>query len=182
MASRETVSRGDQSPAERLDRLEHEVLAERLHQEVRLERHDRPQRGEGPSHAGSVVTLGAPPEPPIYDRPDQLEKIRRVLIPGEYLHAVYDMRGGGTGFLGITSKRLIVYDKAFLRKMKAVVTIPYSRIVTLAAEDEAGLFAGTGFFATSKLVVTTSQGGFVFAFRGADRAQQAHAFILRYLL
>jgi hypothetical protein len=56
------------------------------------------------------------------------------------------MKGGGTGFLGVTTKRIIVYDKAFLRKMKAVVSIPYSRVQTIAVEDESGLFTGRGFF------------------------------------
>ena len=67
-----------------------------------------------------------------------------------------DMKGGGTGFLGITTKRIIVYDKAFLRKMKAVVSIPYSRVQTIAAEDESGLLTSSGFFSSSKLIITTS--------------------------
>lgn len=119
---------------------------------------------------------------PIYDKKDQLEKIQAGLLPGEEVEAVFDMKGGGTGFLGITTHRVIVYDKAFLRKMKAVVSIPYSRITTIAAEDESGLFTGRGFFSSSKIVITTSHGDFEFEFRGADKAHLAHNLILGHML
>lgn len=75
----------------------------------------------------------------IYDKKEQLQKIQAALLPGEEVEAVLDMKGGGTGFLGITTKRLIIYDKVFLRKMKAMVSIPYSRVISIAAEDESGL-------------------------------------------
>lgn len=127
-----------------------------------------------------VATEPAPGTPHvIYDRPDQVEKIAAALLPGEQLEAVFDMKGGGTGFLGITDKRLIVYDKSFLRKMKAVVSIPYSRVHTVAAKDESGLFTGRGFYASSELIVTTSAGEFEFEFRGADKAHKAHELIIR---
>jgi hypothetical protein len=119
---------------------------------------------------------------PVYDRQEQLEKIQSALLPGEVVEAVFDMKGGGTGFIGITSHRVIVYDKAFLRKMKAVVSIPYSRIHTIAAEDESGLFTGRGFFASSKLVLTTSHDSYEFEFRGADKAHLAHDLVLGHLL
>ena len=119
---------------------------------------------------------------PICDKQDQLAKIQAALLPGEDVEAVFDMQGGGTGFVGITSKRVIVYDKAFLRKMKAVVSVPYSRITTIAAEDESGLFTGRGFFSSSKVVLTTSHGDFEFEFRGAEKAHQAHNMILRHIL
>ena len=119
---------------------------------------------------------------PIFDKKDQLEKVQSALMAGETIDAVFDMKGGGTGFLGITSKRLIVYDKSFLRKMKAIISIPYSRVHTIAAEDESGLFSGRGFFSSSKLIITTSHGEHDFEFRGADKAHQAHQLILSYLL
>lgn len=119
---------------------------------------------------------------PVYDKKEQLEKIKDSLIEGETVLAVFDMKGGGTGFLGITSKRLIVYDKAFLRKMKAVVSIPYSRVHSIAAEDEEGLITGRGFFSSSKLIIKTSDGDYDFEFRGADKAHLAHKLILTRVL
>lgn len=117
-----------------------------------------------------------------FDKKDQLDKIQAGLRPGEVIEAVFDMKGGGTGFIGITSKRVIVYDKAFLRKMKAVVSIPYSRVISVAAQDESGLLSGRGFFASSTLVLTTSHNTYEFEFRGADKAHLAHDMILDHLM
>lgn len=122
-------------------------------------------------------------QPEVYfDRREQLEMIQRGLLAGEQVLAVYDMKGGGTGFLGVTSKRLVIYDKSFLRKMKAVVSVPLSRIQTIAAEDHSGLLLGRGWFAGSLLVVTTSHGTHEFEFRGADKAHHAHQLILWLML
>jgi hypothetical protein len=118
----------------------------------------------------------------IYDRKEQLDKIQAALIDGEAIEAVFDMKGGGTGFLGITTKRVIFYDKVFMRKMKAVVSIPYAHVHSLAAEDETGLLTGRGFFSSSKLMINTSHGDFEFEFRGADKAHQAHNLILSHIL
>src|SRR5215213_6637250 len=95
-------------------------------------------------------------EPQVYfDKKEQLKKIESGLLRSEQVYAVFDMKGGGTGFLGVTNKRLIIYDKAFMRKMKATVSLPLSRIQSIAAQDESGLFSGRGYFASSVLVVTT---------------------------
>lgn len=115
---------------------------------------------------------------PHYDKKEQLEKIEHALLPNEQIWAVFDMRGGGTGFIGITNKRVIVYDKSFMRKMKAIVSIPFSRIHSVAAEDESGALTGRGFFASSKVILHTASGELEFEFRGADKAHHAHNLIL----
>lgn len=119
---------------------------------------------------------------PIYDKQDQLDKIASALIPNEVIEAVFDLKGSGTGFIGITNKRIVVYDKAFLRRMKAMVSIPYSRIHSIATQDESGLLTGRGFFASSTLVICTSHGDYDFEFRGADKAHLAHTFILGHMV
>jgi hypothetical protein len=48
----------------------------------------------------------------IFDRQDQLEKIEAGLLPGEEIEAVFDVKGSGSGFVGITSKRIIFQDNA----------------------------------------------------------------------
>jgi hypothetical protein len=121
---------------------------------------------------------GNVPSDPYYDKKEQLEKIRSDLLGGEDVIAVFDMKGGGTGFLGITSKRVIIFDKAFMRKMKAVVSIPYSRITSIAAEDESGLLTGRGVFSSSKLALRVGSDDYEFEFRGADKAHMAHRMIL----
>jgi hypothetical protein len=118
----------------------------------------------------------------IFDKKEQLDKIKSALLNGEVIEAVFDMKGGGTGFLGITSHRIIFYDKAFLRKIKAVVSVPYSRIHSIAAEDESGLLTGRGFFSSSKLILNTSHGEYEFEFRGADKAHMAHNLILAHMV
>ena len=55
----------------------------------------------------------------IVDKKEQLEKIESICLPDETILAVFDLKGGGTGFLGITDKRIIFYDKAFLSRKKA---------------------------------------------------------------
>jgi hypothetical protein len=120
---------------------------------------------------------------PIFDRPDQLQKIEAALLQDEQIHAVYDMKGGGTGFMGITTSRVIVYDKAYLRSTAALVSIPYSRIATVAAQDQHGLLAGRGFFSTSTLILHLSGGThYTFEFRGNDKAIHAHNLILWHIL
>lgn len=126
--------------------------------------------------------MSAHPEKPYFDRKEQLQKVEAALLPNERVFAVYDMKGGGTGFIGITSERVIVYDKAFMRKMKAIVSIPYNRIYSIAAEDENGAFSGRGFFGESKLVLKVSGDEFECEFRGSDKAHQAHNLILSMML
>jgi len=117
---------------------------------------------------------------PIFDRLEQLQKIEGALLEGEEIYAVYDMKGGGTGFIGITSRRVIVYDKAYLSTKQALVSIPYSRIVTVAAEEEPVLLTGgRGFLSSSALVLNLhGEKHYHFDFRGADKARHAHDLIL----
>lgn len=115
---------------------------------------------------------------PYYDKREQLQKIESGLIADERVIAVYDLKGGGSGFVGITTKRVIVYDKAFARKKKAIVSIPYKSISSIAAEDESGLLTGRGFFASSKIEIKTSGDEYELEFRGADKAHHAHNLII----
>jgi hypothetical protein len=130
-----------------------------------------------------TTAAGIPPSP-VFDRPEQLQKIQAALLPGEQLYAVYDMKGGGTGFIGITSKRVIFYDKSYLSTKQALVSIPYTRISTVAAEDQPNLLTGTrGFFSSSALILTIhGEVHYHFEFRGADKAMHAHNLILWHML
>lgn len=120
---------------------------------------------------------------PVFDRQEQLEKVQAGLLDGEHIFAVYDLKGGGAGFIGITSKRLIVYDRMYLIDRQAMVSIPYSRIVTVAAEDHSNPIAGRGYFSSSKLLVLLhGEKHYDFEFRGADKALHAHNLILWHML
>ena len=113
----------------------------------------------------------------IYDKKDQYEQILPWLIEGEKLFCVFDCKGGGTGFIGVTDKRLIFYDKAFLRKRKALTSVPFSRISAVSSIDEGGMFKST-----SELVVKTGSEEYEFEFRGGDKAQEAYHVIMENLL
>jgi hypothetical protein len=118
----------------------------------------------------------------IVDKEDQLEKIEDWCLPGETIRAVFDLKGGGAGFLGITDKRVIFYDKAFMRRQKAMVTIPYGKIHAISSEDDTGKVIKRGFFSSSKLSIHAGANSFVFDFRGGDKAHIAYQIIMEYLL
>jgi len=119
----------------------------------------------------------------IVDKKDQLEKIEGVCLPNEIIRAVFDLKGGGTGFLGLTDKRIIFYDKAFMKKSKAMVSIPYSRIASVASEDNKGFIIRSGFLVSDTLTVDPiGLEPRTFEFRGGDKAHQAHNIIMEYLL
>ncbi len=99
------------------------------------------------------------------------------ILPTEKLHAVFDCKGAGTGFVAVTNKRLIFYDKAFLRKKKALTSIPFHMITAVSSVDEGGMLR-----TTSELVVKAGSEDFEFEFRGGDKAQKAYALIMTELL
>ena len=112
----------------------------------------------------------------VYDNEGQYKRIVAYIIPGETLHAVYDCKGGGTGFVGITDQRLIFYDQGVLFKKKAMVSIPYNQVIGVASADEGVIFQ------TSQITLITAAGQFSFEFRGADKAHWAYQFILNQVL
>lgn len=54
-----------------------------------------------------------------YDKKEQYDQIVPWIFYGEELFAVFDCKGAGTGFVAVTDKRPMFYDKAFLGKRKA---------------------------------------------------------------
>jgi len=117
------------------------------------------------------------------DKKDQLEKIEAVCLPDELIRAVFDLKGRGTGFLGVTDKRIVYYDKEFLKNKKALVSIPFGRISSVASEDNKGFFITKGFFVSDTLAITIAgEGVKTFEFRGGDKAHHAHMIIMEHLL
>lgn len=114
----------------------------------------------------------------IYDQLDQLKQVEPWILSDERLYAVFDCKGAGTGFVAITSKRLMFYDRAFMKKRKALTSVPFSKITAVSTVDE-----GRGLFgATSELVVKTGSEEFEFEFRGGDKAQKAYSLIMAEVL
>lgn len=113
---------------------------------------------------------------PLFDQKTQLERIQSYIITGENLYAVFDCKGGGTGFVGITDRRVIFYDQGVLIKKKSMVSIPYNQVVGIASVDEGVIFQ------TSEITLITAAGRFSFEFRGGDKAHKAYAYIMTQLL
>ena len=111
-----------------------------------------------------------------FDNKKQMERIQEYLIDGETLRRVYDLKGGGTGFVGITDQRVIFYDQAFLAKKKSMVSIPYNQVIGVASADQ-----GT-FMKTSEIVLITAAGRFSFEFNGAAKAHWAYRYIMNQIL
>lgn len=111
-----------------------------------------------------------------FDNANQLQRIQGGLIPGETLYAVYDMKGAGTGFVGITDRRLIIQDEGRIRKGRSLITLPYSRITMLASKDEGGMLRRT-----SELTVYAGSQEFEFEFRSGDKAERAYTYIVQHL-
>ena len=119
----------------------------------------------------------------IIEKKEQLEKIESVCLPDEVIEAVFDLKGRGTGFLGITDKRIIYYDKEFLKSKKALVSIPYDRIALVASEDNKCFLIQKGFFVSDTLTINPiGLEGKTFEFRGGDKAHTAHNIIMSHLL
>lgn len=111
-----------------------------------------------------------------FDNKSQLERIQGGLIPGERLYAVYDMKGGGTGFVGITDRRLIIQDEGKVRKRRSLISLPYSRITMISSADEGGMLRKT-----SELTVYAGNQEFEFEFRSGDKAERAYTYIIQHL-
>ncbi len=119
----------------------------------------------------------------IVDKKDQLEKIEGICLEDEIIRAVFDLKGRGTGFIGITNKRVIYYDKEFLRGKKALVSIPIYQIAAVASEDNKGFLIKSGFLVSDTLTISSM--GLepkTFEFRGGDKAHLAHNILMEYLL
>lgn len=113
---------------------------------------------------------------PIFDKADQVARIKAYMLTTESLYAVFDCKGAGTGFVGITDQRLIFFDQGVFTKHKTMISIPYNQVVGVACADD-GLI-----FKTSEITVITAAGRFSFEFRGSDKAQMAYRYIMNQIL
>ncbi|MEU1878227.1 PH domain-containing protein [Streptosporangium sp. NPDC020072] len=115
----------------------------------------------------------------VYDRKEQLQQIESGLLPGEKIIAVYDAIGTGTGFLGLTDKRVIVQDKSFVGKRMALTSIPYARISAVSVVSNRS-FAGS-FFSSGAIAVHVGTHTYEVEFRGDEKAHHAHNVILHFI-
>lgn len=111
----------------------------------------------------------------IHDKPDQLARIQANLMEGEQLFAVYDGKGVGTGFLGITDRRLILQDNSFVGGKTALTSIPFRRINTVSFVSDKSVI---GWHSSSAISVSVGGREHEIELRGEDKARHAHNLIL----
>jgi hypothetical protein len=114
----------------------------------------------------------------IYDNKSQLEQVESGLLDGETVIAVYDAIGVGTGFLGLTNRRIILQDKSFAGKKFAITSIPYSKVSSVSVVSNKS-WVGQ-FFSSGEIAITVGQHVYEVEFRGSDKAHHAHNLILGY--
>ena len=130
-----------------------------------------------PKASPPEVTLRPVSAPTVrYDIKNQLERIQAYCIDGETLAAVWDCKGGGSGFVGVTDQRIIFYDQGVVMKHKAMISIPYNQIIGVSSADEGFIFT------TSEITLITAAGRFSFVFRGADKAHWTYRYIMNQVL
>ena len=112
----------------------------------------------------------------IYDKQDQLDKIRAGLMQGENLIAVYDGKGAGTGFLGITDIRLVLQDNSFVGGKIALTSIPYTKVSAVSFVSDKSMFGK--FSSSSTVSVQVDSRSYEVEFRGVEKAKHAHDVIL----
>jgi len=115
-----------------------------------------------------------------HDRPDQLAKIQQLLLQGEQILAVYDGKGIGTGFIGLTDRRVILQDNSFVGGKSAVTSLPYKRIQSVSFVSDKSVFGK--FVASSTVAIRVGSQSFEVEFRGDEKARHAHDVVLHYVL
>jgi hypothetical protein len=112
----------------------------------------------------------------VFDSKTQYDRIVPYIISGETLKAVYDCKGAGTRFVGVTDQRLVFYDEGILIKKKSMVSIPYYRVVGIACADDGITLQST------EITLLTVAGRFTFEFGSVDKAQWCYRYVMNQIL
>lgn len=113
-----------------------------------------------------------------YDRREQYEQIVSGLLPGEDILAVYDAVGIGTGFIGLTDRRVILQDRSFVGKRLALTSIPYGKVTAVSIVSNKS-WAGS-FFSSGNIAVHVGSQTWEIEVRGVEKTQHIHNLILHY--
>ncbi|MFE9200533.1 PH domain-containing protein [Micromonospora sp. NPDC007230] len=116
---------------------------------------------------------------PTYDRKEQFQQIQSGLLAGEQIIAVYDAVGAGTGFIGLTDRRVIIQDRSFIGKRYAITSIPYSKITSVSVVSNKSW--GGSFFSTGAIAIHVGAQPYEVEFRGAQKSHHVHNVILHHI-
>jgi hypothetical protein len=113
-----------------------------------------------------------------YDRREQYDQIASGLLPGESIIAVYDAVGVGTGFIGLTDRRVILQDRSFVGKRVAITSIPYAKVTAVSVVSNKS-WAGS-FFSSGTVALHVGTHTYEIDVRGVEKTQHIHNVILHY--
>lgn len=116
----------------------------------------------------------------IYDKQEQYEKVARGTLPGEQILFVYDAIGAGTGFIGVTTLRVVLQDNSFIGKKVALTSIPYSRVNAVSYVADKSMFGK--FASTSQIAISAGGQTYEVQFRGDEKAKAVHDGVLARML
>jgi len=111
-----------------------------------------------------------------FDKQDQLDKIQAGLLQGETVLAVYDGKGAGTGFIGLTDRRVVLQDNSFVGKRMALTSIPYSKVNAVSFVSDKSMLGK--FSSSSSVALEVGGKTYEIVFRGDEKAKHAHDTIL----
>lgn len=115
-----------------------------------------------------------------FDKQEQYDKIAAGLLQGEDIIAVYDAKGTGTGFIGVTNMRVVLQDNSFVGKKVALTSLPYNRISSVSFVSDKSMLGK--FASSSAIAVTVGAYSHQVEFRGEDKARHCHDAILWHML
>jgi hypothetical protein len=122
------------------------------------------------------VRMSAPP----FDKQEQLDKIQHGLLEHEKIIAVFDAIGAGTGFIGVTNKRLVLQDNSFVGKKVALTSVPYSRVNAVSFVSDKSMLGKH--FSSSEIAVSAGGQSYAVQFRGEEKAKFIHDTILWHMM
>ena len=97
-------------------------------------------------------------------------------MQGETIIAVYDAIGVGTGFIGLTSKRVILQDNSFVGKKTALTSVPYSNVTAVSFVSDKSIFGKWA--STSSISISVGVRDYPVDFRGEEKARHVHEIVL----
>ena len=113
-----------------------------------------------------------------FDRESQMERIQPYLLPGETLLAVYDLKAEEAALLGLTDRRIIFYDRAFLGRKSAMVALSYWRMSAIACEEP----GERGFSSLTLHINTTGARSYDVHFWSKEKAHRAYTIIAQQMM
>lgn len=115
---------------------------------------------------------------PYFDKQDQHSRVESALVPGETAWMTLDCKGGGTGFVGITDKRLIFQDQSWRKAKNVLVSVPLDRVHAVGISTNMNLIGRT----TGVISIQAGDDDWAFEFKNAEKTGVAYKLLMSFVL